>query len=342
MPKQSKIRAVSSRPSESPPLHPTPDQYQCCRCGRTFKRQFGNFSVSHSPINHGNGGYLPICIRCMDDLHEHYVEALGSDKAAIERLCMKFDIYWNPAVYDAVEKKNTNNSRIRAYLSKINIFRYTDKTYDDTMDEKMEVERIGIPIPSGTAGGTSGRRDPDDIDPRLVRFWGAGLLPEVYESLDGRYQSWTEGLGELDKITIARYKQICILEEQINRAVLDGKSTDALTKTLNSMLTEVNKDRTDASDEEFDTLPFGVGIKMCENTKPIPKPIDELRDVDGVIRYLSIWFVGHILKMLGIKNTYSKMYEDAIAQYRVERPELEEEDDETVFNEIFSDSGGDG
>lgn len=41
--------------------------------------------------------------------------------------------------------------------------------------------------------------------------------------------------------------------------------------------------------------------------------------------------------MLGIRNTYCKLYEDEIARRRIERPELEAEDDESVFNDIFGD-----
>ena len=39
--------------------------------------------------------------------------------------------------------------------------------------------------------------------------------------------------------------------------------------------------------------------------------------------------------MLGIKNSYCKLYEDELAKMRIERPEFEDEDDETMFNDIF-------
>ena len=39
--------------------------------------------------------------------------------------------------------------------------------------------------------------------------------------------------------------------------------------------------------------------------------------------------------MLGIKNTYCRLYEEEIAKMRVDRPEYEDEDDETLFNDIF-------
>lgn len=41
--------------------------------------------------------------------------------------------------------------------------------------------------------------------------------------------------------------------------------------------------------------------------------------------------------MLGIKNTYCKLYEDEMARLRVERSVPDEEDDEGAFNFIFSD-----
>ena len=63
---------------------------------------------------------------------------------------------------------------------------------------------------------------------------------------------------------------------------------------------------------------------------------------DGIVRYISTWFLGHLCKMLHIKNSYSRMYEDAIEKLRVDRPELDEEDDEDLFNDIFGDDGAGG
>ena len=55
-------------------------------------------------------------------------------------------------------------------------------------------------------------------------------------------------------------------------------------------------------------------------------------------RYITIYFLGHLCKMLKINNRYSSLYEEEMAKYRVEVPELEEADDEDVFNYII---GGD-
>lgn len=47
--------------------------------------------------------------------------------------------------------------------------------------------------------------------------------------------------------------------------------------------------------------------------------------------------------MFGIKNSYNKLYEDAMAEYSVKRPEyVDSDDDESLFESIFGvKKGGD-
>ncbi|MBQ8619026.1 MAG: hypothetical protein IJ418_16140 [Clostridia bacterium] len=251
---------------------------------------------------------------------------------------MKLDIYWHPDIYAMVSKANTSASRIRSYISKTNLYKYVGKTYDDTLDEEAAMASNVI-LPSLPI------LDDDDNQGELIpsqdsiEFWGSGLPSEMYFALDARYARWTGKIECVLEITAeARYKQICILEETINRSVSQtGKSDAATVNILNTLIKDAQKG--DAANESFDDLPFGVGIRMFENARPIPKPIPELQDVDGVVRYISIWFLGHLCKMLGIKNTYCKLYEEEMEKRRVERPDLDDEDDEGAFNEIFGGGG---
>lgn len=160
--------------------------------------------------------------------------------------------------------------------------------------------------------------------------------------LERRYRDWTDGANIADPTERSLYKQICILEATINRDSAQGKAIDKNVNALNTLLGSMNLKPTqkkDEADSSVDGTPFGVWIRRWENTKPIPEPDPELKDVDGIVRYISIWFLGHLCKMLGIKNTYCKLYEDEIAKMRIERPEYEDEDDETLFNDIFSTDG---
>lgn len=346
MPKISKVtRAASTRPGEALPPKATLDKYICTRCGQIFKRQRGNFPCSQSPLFRGNGGYLTVCNRCIDDLFDHYKHAVGDEETAMRRICMKFDIYWHADIYGMVSKVNTSSSRVRGYISKTNLCKYVGKTYDDTLDEEAKLLFLGH---------TDVGADPDGEQPaylnsvpsptaEIIDFWGPGYTPEIYYDLNRRYKKWTNGMEDaIDEGSAALYKQVCLCEVNIARNMAAGKPIEAAQKSMNELLGSLNvkpiqKKQDEAANEPFDNLPFGVGIKMCENLRPIPKPDPRFDDVDGVVKYISIWFLGHLCKMLGIRNTYCKLYEDEIARLRVERPELDGEDDESVFNDIFGD-----
>lgn len=149
---------------------------------------------------------------------------------------------------------------------------------------------------------------------------------------------------EVDIGTEAIIRQLCSLELDINRDRAAGRSVDKNVNTLNTLLGSAKLKPTqkkEDADASIDNTPFGVWIRRWENQRPIPEPDPELQDVDGVVRYISIWYLGHLCKMLGIKNTYCKLYEDELAKMRIERPEYDDEDDETMFNDIFGVSDSD-
>ena len=323
-------------------------KYICFRCGISYSRQKGFFPVSHSPMYRGVG-YMPTCVDCIDVMFDQYRVKLGSDRSAMKRLCMKMDLYWNDSIYDMVERSSAGSSIPRNYIGKTNLIRYIDKTYDDTLveeakasaDVKTDLLDVFLPDEDDQIETDSGEEIviPDDV----ALFWGPGYTPQMYLELEGRRKYWISRYPDgyiFDIGEEALIRQICNLEIDINHDRAAGKSIDKNVNTLNSLLGSANlkptQKKTEEADAEYDSTPLGVWIKRWENTRPIPEPDPELQDVDGIIRYIEIWFKGHLAKMVGLKNSYSKMYEDEIAKMRVERTLPEEEDDETVFNDIFA------
>ena len=116
MPKQSKI--ASTRPNAAAPVKQGPDRFYCTRCERSFTKQKSNFPGSQSPLWRNNNGYIPVCRHCVDEIYNHYKETLGDEKAAIRRICLKFDIYWSEKIYKMLVKTCTTNSRVLSYISK--------------------------------------------------------------------------------------------------------------------------------------------------------------------------------------------------------------------------------
>lgn len=325
----------------------------CYRCGLSFGQRKNNFPVSHSPMYRGIG-FLPVCNDCIDDMHEQYVRKLGDEREAMRRICMKFDLYWDDELYEMVARTNGVRSRVRNYIGKTNIIRYLNKTFDDTLtEEELSGGFVRSEYLSDAASHHAGMvsdRDEKDIfvNHEIIDFWGEDFAPEFYLKLDKRYKRWTDGLGDLDNGTEALYKQICILEETINKDIALGnnKAVDKYMNTLNTLLGSANLKPTQkksAADNVDDSTPFGVWIDRWEHKRPIPDPDPAFQDVDGIIKYITTWFYGHISKALGIKNIYCEMYEQEIEKMKVSRPELAEEnedDDESFFNAVFGNRGG--
>ena len=150
--------------------------------------------------------------------------------------------------------------------------------------------------------------------------------------------------SEIDIGTELLLKQISALDIDINNCRAgDGKNVDKLISTQSNLLRDLNLKPVQRKKEETGTLndvPFGVGIGWCERHRPIAEPSEEFKDVDGIRRYVLIWLYGHLAKMLGKKNLYSKLYEEEIAKMRVEHPKFADENDEEFLTNTLS-SGND-
>lgn len=323
--------------SDEGPKEPA-QRYICYRCGTSYSRQKGFFPASHSDMYRGMG-YLPICCDCVDDIYEDYCIELNNGKEAMRRVCMKLDLYWDEDIYAMMERSTSGNSRVRNYIGKTNIIRYMGKAFDDTL-KREAAEAAASPIAAVMPAVDS--KEPIVVSQDIIDFWGEDFAPEFLIKLDKRYQKWTGGAKDLDNGSVSLYKQICLLEETINRDAAAGKPTDKNVNMLNTLLGSVNEkpvQKKSEADAAIDNTPFGVWIDRWENKRPIPDPDPAFKDVDGIIKYITTWFYGHISHTLGIKNMSCKLYEDEIAKMRIKRPELAEEDDESLFNKIFGKTG---
>lgn len=342
-PKRKRLEKV---PQDTMPV--TNSKFFCSRCGTAFSRQKGYFPVSHSPMYRGTG-YLPFCNGCLDTMFDEYKQLLGSDREAMHRMCMKLDLYWHDSIYDMVERTAGVNSKVRNYIGKTNIIRYIDKSFDDTIadEERSGIKQTASQDENVQQGYLPEKAEEEiiDIPEGVILFWGPGYTPKMYLELEERKKYWISRFPAGYNFDIgeeALIRQICNLEIDINHDRAAGKSIDKNVNTLNTLLGSANlkptQKKDDSTDAELDNMPFGVGIRKWENTRPIPEPDPELQDVDGIVRYITVWFLGHLCHMVGIKNTYCKLYEEEMERLRVTAPEFEDEDDESLFDHMFGES----
>lgn len=354
MPRKSKVsvpgatKTKATRPEIELKIEKMPeDKIKCSMCGRVLRTK-GNASSyykSNSIIHKGNGGYIPVCKSCLEDLFSAYKNALGSTQKAIQRICMKFDVYWNERIYESIlEKRDTRGGmfKIGEYLKTVNLYQYRGSTYDTTLDE--EASRIQTQIDLVIAGEEM--TEDIDVSPEQIRTWGSGFDPLFYRELDQRYDYWTEDLDfdKVDKATETLIRQICIQEVILSRDAAAGRPIDKTAKMIDSLLGSLNlkpvqkPQKTvveDAMDEETEMTPFGVWIRKIEDDRPIPEAEEQFADVDHLKDYLQTWFVGGLCNMMHIPNAFSDKFEEAMQKYTVEKPEYHADDDDISLDDIF-------
>ncbi len=323
----------------------------CRRCGEAYGRNKGNFLVSRAALYKGTG-YLPYCKRCVEEMFQEYLmnESISSADA-VRQVCRKLDLYWNEAIFNSAEKVSTVHSLITSYISKLSAVKYAGKCYDDTLREENALwiwpnkyDEIEPPVNPNCVEP----EDDIDVPDEIVSFWGPGYSSTMYLELEDRFKYWISKYPEnyqLDPGEEALLRQICNLEIDINHERAAGKPIDKIANTLNSILGSANlkpSQKKDDADAELENMPLGVGIQKWEFNRPLPETEKSKRDIRGVIRNITTWYLGHACKMVGLRNSYTKMYEDAMNEYRVSRPEYDEEDDDTLLSDIFGSSSESG
>ena len=317
--------------------------WACACCGKQYIKQCGNFSKVQSPLYAGNNGYLTICRSCVDKMYEKYCEELGDDDAALRRVALHLDLYWDPTLAKASRKISSDRSRVSVYVSRANLRAYMGKTYDDTLREEAGT---AINSMEDLHANNSKLADIENNEPAVpavtpedVAHWGYGFKPEEYSWLNSKYDEMRSTSVIDTKTREELVKDFCIQKLLQNNALKEGnielynKLSTTSQKTLdNANLTPKASDAADKAGEK----PMGVMIQMFEKEEPIGECRPEWRDVDGIIKFITIYFIGHLCKMLGIKNRYAKLYEEEMDKYRAEVPEYEAQDDEQNFTHLIN------
>ena len=155
--------------------------------------------------------------------------------------------------------------------------------------------------------------------------------------LENEYQDWIKRYPCENKGQEVLYKQICFIELNIDKAQKEGKDTKDLLKSLQDVMTSLQiKPSQNNSNALTEAKTFGQLIAKWEETKPIPEPDEDFKDVDHISEYVDVFMRGHLAKMMGLKNGYSEKYDSYIAQYSAKKHEYtEEEASQSMYDQIF-------
>lgn len=335
--------------SKIKPLDDDNREYICTCCGKSYKHQKNNFSVTSSPLFAGNNGYIPICRNCVDNYYNQLVDYFsGNEEHAIERCCQIFDWYYSDEVSAMTQKSmSAGKTRIGLYPSKMNVSRNRKaSTYLDTILERNDdvIENItdlddiqDSVVPDGNENVVS----QNDIE-----MFGCGYKPDEYRYLREQYDEWTTRYEAKTKAQEELFKAICITQLTLRRAQQQNnpKGIADATKSFQDLLGSANLKPSQNNDNALvEQNTFGTLIKKWEDERPIPEAEEEFKDVDGIKRYIDAYFFGHLAKVMKIDNDYSKIYDEEMAKYTVQKPQYEGDDiTGTELDSRFDEAGNDG
>lgn len=314
----------------------TKAKHTCFYCGKEYVET--NFYKSYSNF-YSNIGKVPYCRQCIEKFYQEYFErytnegCLTPEKKAVQRLCMIFDIYYKEDAFnsamDNARKREMNISPMSAYMKMIQLIQYQGKSYENTITE-AEQENFAMSSISDLSGEIT-------VDQKTIDFFGSGFNDEDYKYLKREYDDWTARHECNTKAQEEVFKDICFNRLQNLKALRKNEDTKDITAAFQKMLDAGKlQPKQNAGDTTADNQTFGTLIDKWENERPLPEIDEELKDVDKIGIYLDVFFKGHLAKMMGMKNGYSRLYSQYMKQYTVEKPEYEsDEDSEALFDAIF-------
>lgn len=330
---------------------PTQEVYICSCCGSRYKNQKNNFPHSESPLFASNGHYMTICRKCIDKMYDDYLKQFDGDvPTALRRMCIKLDIYYSPSIVSMARKTPSDRSTVMGYISKANLVMYHGKNYDNTLNEEIAVaisDQKSLEQYNAKAVAPPPLEEEEKEEVTGLKYvvtkedivnWGYGFAADDYAWLNDAYDELSATNVIDTTIRNELVRDYCKQKLLASKAIGNGRNdqyikfSEAAQKTLDKAnLTPKIEDATDKAGEK----PMGVMIRMFEKERPIPEPRPEWRDVDGIIKFVTVYFIGHLCAMLGLKNKYAGLYEEEMDRYRAILPEYENSSDDDIFDALI-------
>lgn len=318
------------------------DRATCARCGKKYPKVAGYFPASYQDLHKGIG-HVPICKQCITIMYEKYLDETDNDEMASTRqMCRKLDLFWSEDVFNTVKPKNIGTSRlITAYISRLCGNAYVGKSYDDTLliegalwGNKQSERHDDEPAVDDDLNDDN---DLSDIPDETIDFWGKGYSASTYRYLDQKRNEWLSQYPDGYKPTPTEestIRQLSLLDLDIDRERSEGKPVDKLLSSYTNLIGLLNfkpsQQKNDNNDNALNNTPMGVWAYRYEHSKPIPNKYEPSK----LLKYMFVW-MGHLCRLLGIKdNKYTRLYEETIKRYTVNKPEYDGDEEDLFAQEL--------
>lgn len=282
------------------------DRKVCSKCKKN--KRLSDYYVAASDVVHSDYK-LGICTTCLVSIVDF--ESKNSVINTMREINRPFliDMYNNAL-------KSDSNSPFREYMRLIAMpqNRYLDfgsSVFGQDGENQFDVENPSEDVVIDVSQ--------DQMD-HLVEFWGRGFSMEEYEFLQLEYERYLDSYRVDSRALEIIFQEAAHQRLVIKRLREKGASADRELKTLQDLLHSANvRPIQETGAEASDQATFGTLIRQFEDERPIPKPSPEWEDVDGIRKYINVWFLGHLSRMLGINNETAEEYQEEISKYEVDK-----------------------
>ena len=238
----------------------------CCSCGESLATT--NFYKSYSSFY--KNGRLPICKGCFNNQFGRFSSEYHSNKMAMQRLCMAFDIYFNE---DLFNKCDTDDSTVLGnYFRNMNMSQYKDKTFENSIQDGFSLSGERKPIkeaPSLVTKNCEEAEDSDMVSPEDIEKWGAGLEPDDYTILNTHYRLLSNSNPQCDGNAEIFIIDLCYTKMQQMKAVRESRVDDykKLTESYIKSFTQAGL-KTVKDTNAMEDFTIGVNAETIEKYTP--------------------------------------------------------------------------
>lgn len=240
----------------------------CCSCGEplALTKFYKSNSVFYAD------GHLPICKECFSSKFGHFAAEYHSNKMAMQRMCMTFDIYFNESAFDSCD---TDDSTVLGnYFRKLNLSQHKGKTFEDSIKEGFDLSGDRKPVKEtqevvNVDNDDEENENADMIDPADIEKWGAGLEPTDYTILNSHYRLLSSSNPQCDGNAEIFIIDLCYTKMQQMKAVRESRVDDykKLTESYIKSFTQAGL-KTVKDTNAMEDFTIGVNAETIEKYTP--------------------------------------------------------------------------
>ena len=258
----------------------------CCTCGDSLIVSKYYKSNSDFYID----SMLPICKDCFSHKFGQYARVFKSNKMAMQRMCIAFDIYFNEDLFD---KCDTNDETVIGnYFRQLNMAQHHGKTFDDSISEgafnlsgdrkKVKGKRVAI---VDEYDNVQEETPEEKINPKDLEKWGLGFDLMDYEILNSHYKFLKNSNPNCDSNQEIFITTLCYTYMKQMKSLREG---DVKTyKDMSELYLRTFKEaglKTVKDSSESENFITGVSIATIEKYTPSEYYKDKqlYKDYDGI------------------------------------------------------------